>query len=68
MLYFNIPEPYETALQRLKAHYAIKANQGMVEFLIRSEAMRLELWEPVTHPAEVIQDHSEAEAQPTAAD
>lgn len=44
MIYINLSEPYETAVQRLKIYYAEKANQGMVEFLIRERAIKLGMW------------------------
>lgn len=44
MIYINLSEPYETAVQRLKTYYAEKANQGMVELLIRDRAIKLGMW------------------------
>ncbi len=44
MIYINLSSPYEEAVIRLKHLYAVKANQNMVEYLIRAEAMKLGLW------------------------
>lgn len=44
MIYINLSEPYATAVQRLKVYYAVKANQGMVESLIRDRAIKLGVW------------------------
>lgn len=44
MIYINLDNPYETAVQNLKRYYAIKGNQTMIENLIRDEAIRLGLW------------------------
>lgn len=43
-MWINLPEPYETVVLNLKGYYAEKANQGMVEHLIRADALRLGLW------------------------
>ena len=45
MIYINLSEPFEGALKRLKNFHGEKANQGMVEHLIRQEAIRLDLWD-----------------------
>lgn len=44
MIYINLDQPYEEALMSLKRFYAEKANQAMVEHLIRAEALRLGVW------------------------
>lgn len=44
MIYINLDQPHEEALLRLKKYYAEKANQRMVEQLIRDEALRLGVW------------------------
>jgi hypothetical protein len=60
MIYINLDQPYEDAVQNLKRLYAVKGNQTMIEHLVRQEAMRLGVWpqpipQPVQHtqPAEV---------------
>lgn len=45
MIYINLADPFEGALGRLKNYYGEKANQGMVEHLIRQDAIRLDLWD-----------------------
>ncbi len=53
MIYINLSSPYEEAVILLKHFYAEKANQGMVEYLIRAEAIKLDLWpggKPVPDP------------------
>lgn len=49
MIYINLSEPFEGALGRLKAFYGEKANQGMVEHLIREKAIALDVWQPNPH-------------------
>lgn len=50
MLYFNLDQPYEDVVLDLKRYYAEKANQGVIEHLIRTDAIRLGLW-PAHIPA-----------------
>ncbi len=45
LFYINLSEPFESAVARLKNYYGEKANQGMVEHLVRAEAIRLDLWD-----------------------
>ncbi len=42
LFYINLSEPFESAVARLKNYYGEKANQGMVEHLVRAEAIRLD--------------------------
>lgn len=43
-MWINIEAPYDETVHRLKEYYAQKANQGMIEHLIRQDAIRLGLW------------------------
>lgn len=44
MIYINLDEPFETAVARLKVYYGEKANQGMIEHLVRERAIKLGMW------------------------
>lgn len=43
-MWINLEGSYDEAVHRLKEYYALKANQGMIEHLVREEAIRLGIW------------------------
>ena len=63
MIYVNLDQPYEDAVQNLKRLYAVKGNQSMIEHLVRQEAIRLGVWpQPIPQPGQTVAQPAEVTA------